>query len=394
MNHGAIAREVEERFGPFFRERINPTAVQRDQDYQTFPVDMLREMADLGLIGFTAARDIGGQGRTWEEWGHALEEIGYLADDAGLPMLLSYRETATNLVYQSALRGRPHLLERYAAPAVRGREFIGWLFTEDTDLLALDTTIEKRGDRYLLSGWKKASTGGRTCTSWIVYASLPDRSDTMAVMVHADDPGVEVHPIRSLGLRSIGLAEVSFTGVELSEDRVLAGSDGLSHAQLFVNERRVTGAAWLLGRMRSLIEKLIDDTTPKSRLGRDLVNFDTFKAGIGRMQIALETARAVAYRVFERTEAGRDNDGHLHDPMVPVGKYWSTEAALTVADLAQRMAGGHGYFEQHGIDRYLRDLYGLVPILGGQPAIEVDLGSRVIWAHQRRRAAQRRRERG
>lgn len=387
IDHEDIAREVRERFGPFFRERINPSAVHRDQSYETFPVEVLREMADLGLIGFTAPREIGGGGRTWEEWGHALEEIGYLADDSGLPMMLSYRETANNLVYQSAQRGRPHLIERYARPAVRGDAFIGWLFTEDTDLLNLKTTVEKRGDRYLLNGWKIASTGGRTCTSWLVYAALPDRSDTMVVMVHADDPGVEVKPLRSLGLRSIGLAEVNLTSVELDESRVVAARDGISHAQLFINERRVTGAAWLLGRMRALIELVIDDASPKKRLERDVLDFDTFKGLIGKMQIALESARAVAYKVFERTEAGKAVDGHLHDPLVAVGKYTSTEAAIAVADMAQRLAGGHGYFEKHGIERYLRDVYGLVPILGGQTAIEVQLGSHVIWQQERRRAA-------
>jgi alkylation response protein AidB-like acyl-CoA dehydrogenase len=383
IDHEAIAREVRERFGPFFRERINPSAVERDQSYQTFPVEVLREMAGLGLIGFTAAKEIGGGGRTWEEWGHALEEIGYLADDSGLPMLLSYRETAINLVYQSAQRDRPHLIERYARPAVRGDAFIGWLFTEDTDILRLNTRVEKRGDRYLLNGWKIASTGGRTCTSWLVYAALPDASDTMVLMIHADDPGVEVKPLRSLGLRSIGLTEVSLSNVELDESRVVAATDGLSHAQLFINERRVTGAAWLLGRMRALIELVIDDAAPKRRLDREVLDLDTFKGLVGKMQIELERARATAYRVFERTEAGRAHDGHLHDPMVAVGKYTSTEAALAVADLAQRLAGGHGYFEKHGIERYLRDVYGLVPILGGQTAIEVQLGAHVIWQRQR-----------
>ncbi len=226
MDHETIAKEVDERFGDFFRTRINPTAAHRDQHYETFPVPMLREMAELGLIGFTAPEDIGGQGRTWEDWGHALEEIGYLAGDSGLPMLLSYRETATNLVYQSAQRGRPHLLERYARPAVKGDEFIGWLLTEDADLFALNSTIEKRGDRYILNGYKQASTGGRTCTCWITYASLPDKSDAMAVMVHADDPGVEMRPIRTMGLRSLGLAEMTFTEVELTEDRIVAPSAG------------------------------------------------------------------------------------------------------------------------------------------------------------------------
>jgi alkylation response protein AidB-like acyl-CoA dehydrogenase len=76
IDHSSIAQEVERRFGAFFREKINPSAMVRDQTYSTFDEETLHEMGRLGLIGFTAARSIGGQGRTWEEWGHALEEIG------------------------------------------------------------------------------------------------------------------------------------------------------------------------------------------------------------------------------------------------------------------------------------------------------------------------------
>jgi alkylation response protein AidB-like acyl-CoA dehydrogenase len=317
-----------------------------------------------------------------------LEEIGYLADDSGLPMLLSYRETANNLVHHSGLQGRPHLIERYAKPAVRGEAFIGWLFTEEKDALNFETTVIKRGDRYILNGHKTASTGGLSCTSWIVYAATEDGADTMALMVERDDPGVVISPLRSLGLRSLGLAELTFQEVELTEDRIVAPFDGLSHGQIFVNERRVTGAAWLLGRMRALIEKVIEDTQPKVRYNRKLSEFDTFKAGIGRMYMAVERARSTAYRVFERTEAGRETKAYLHDPLVSIGKYLSTEAAIEVADIAQRLTGGHGFFEPFGIDRYLRDFYGLVPIVGGQIAIEAEIGARVIWQYERRLKAQ------
>jgi len=388
LEHAFIAEEVETRFGAFFREKINPTAMHRDQTYTTFDSETLHEMGRLGLIGFTADKSIGGGGRSWQEWGHALEEIGYLADDSGLPMLLSYRETANNLLHYSGLQGRPHLIERYAKPAVRGEAFIGWLYTEEKDALNFQTTAVKRGDKYILNGHKTASTGGLSCTSWIVYAATEDGSDTLAIMIERDDPGVTVTPLRTLGLRSIGLAELTFENVELSADRIVAPSDGLSHGQIFINERRVTGSAWLLGRMRSLIDKVIEDTEPKVRYNRKLSEFDTFKAGIGRMQMAMEHARSTAYRMFEGVEAGRETKSYLHDPLVSIGKYISTEAALEVADIAQRLSGGHGYFEPYGIDRYLRDFYGLVPIIGGQPAIEAEIGARVIWQRERRLKAQ------
>ena len=388
LDHQLIAKEVEERFGTFFRERINPTAALRDQTYSTFDRATLKEMAAVGLIGFTADESIGGQGRTWEEWGHALEEIGYLADDSGLPMLLSYRETAINLLFHSA-KGKPHLLDKYCRPAVRGDAFIGWLFTEEKDIFNLETKVIKKGGRYILNGHKTASTGGMSCTSWIVYARTQDMQDTLAIMVERDDPGVSVKPVPALGLRSMGLAEVTFENVELSEDRILAAEDGASHGQIFVNERRVTGAAWITGRMRSLIERVIEDTQPKIRLNRHLIDFDTFRAAIGKMYIALEAARSINYRVFARVEKKRHDHSYIHDSLLAMAKYISTESAIEVANLAQRLSGGHGYFEAYGIERCLRDFFGLVPIVGGQLAIEVEVGGRRIFQFEGKQRALR-----
>jgi hypothetical protein len=384
LDHQVIANEVESRFGEFLREKIASTAVKRDQEYQAFSTDLFREMGKLGLIGFTAPKIVGGGNRTWEEWGHALEEIAYLGDDSGLCMLLSYRETANNLVIHSGMQGREHLLERYARPAIRGEAYIGWLFTEEKDALSFETKAVRRGDRYILNGRKTASTGGTTCTAWMVYASIEDGKDTAVFMVERNDPGVVVKPIRSLGMRSMGLAEVSFENVEVTTDRIVAPMDGLSHSQIFVNERRVTGAAWLPGRMRALIDKVIEDTQPKVRFNRSLIGYDTFKAGIGRMRIAVERARAMAYRVFERTEERRAEQGYVHDPLVSIAKYVATDAAIEAADIAQRLTGGHGYFEQHGIERYLRDFYALVPIIGGQNAIETQLGERELFRYATR----------
>ncbi|HIM89642.1 MAG TPA: hypothetical protein EYM52_02805 [Dehalococcoidia bacterium] len=61
---------------------------------------MMREAAEIGLVGFTAPEEVGGGGNSWFTWDHVLEQIGYICNDSGLPILLSYRESAANLVYR------------------------------------------------------------------------------------------------------------------------------------------------------------------------------------------------------------------------------------------------------------------------------------------------------
>jgi len=66
LDHNSIAKKLNSVSVPF-SVKINPTAMYRDQTYSTFDLEILKEMGRLGLIGFSAAKSIGGQGRTWEE---------------------------------------------------------------------------------------------------------------------------------------------------------------------------------------------------------------------------------------------------------------------------------------------------------------------------------------
>ena len=162
INHDeTIAKEVRDRFGQFLEERINPGALERDRTMSTFPPEMMREAAEIGLVGFTAPKEVGGGGNSWFKRGHVLEQIGYLCNDSGLPMLLSYRESATNLVYRS---GRKNLIERYVRPAVSGESFIGWVYSEGADPFSFKTTVHRADGGYVVNGEKLAVTGAHDLT--------------------------------------------------------------------------------------------------------------------------------------------------------------------------------------------------------------------------------------
>ena len=83
LDHEDVALEVRERFGDFLTTRVEPGAMERDRTMSTFPPEILREAAEIGLIGYTAPREVGGGGNSWCRWGHVLEEVGYLGGDEG-----------------------------------------------------------------------------------------------------------------------------------------------------------------------------------------------------------------------------------------------------------------------------------------------------------------------
>ena len=373
LNHEDVARMVRERFGEFIAERINPGAEHRDQTISTFDADIMQEAAAIGLVGFTAPVELGGGGNDWETWGHTQEEIGYLSEDSGLCMLLAYRESACGLVCRS---GRQHLIERYVRPAIAGEGFIGWAYSEGQDPFSFTTQVRREDGHYVISGVKQAVTGGMVDKVFIAYGVNEAKNDIIALMVERDDPGVELAPVPTMGLRSIGLARLFLNDVRVPEDRVVVATDGVSQAQIFINERRITGACWILGRMRALFEKVALHLEGRIRYKLPLTEMQTVQAALGRMHVSIEASRLFVHTML--AETGRSDLDYLWNPWAAKAKYFLIEQATQVAHTAQQILGGYGYMQEYGFDRFLRDFYGLVPIVGTQYTLEVDIGIRAV----------------
>lgn len=389
INHEEIAEEVRHRFGEFIEKRVNPGSLERDKTMSTFSPELLREAAEIGLVGFAAPKEVGGGGNSWAKWGHVLEEIGYLCSDSGLPMLLSYRESTANLVYRS---GRQDLIDRYVRPAVRGEAFIGWAYSEGQDPFSFTTTVSKVNGAYVVNGEKLVINGGLGAHVFITYGLNEKRNDTIAVLIERDDPGLELTPVPTMGLRSAGLARMNLKEVKVPEERLLVASDGVSHAQIIPNERRIIGVSWVLGRMRALFEEIVDHLSHTVRFKLPLTEMQTVQAALGRMAVAIESSRQFVHAMLERT--GQKDLDYLWDPHVAMAKYFVIEQAVHVAHTAQQLLGGYGYLQEYEFDRYLRDFYGVVPLFGTQYTLEVDLGIRAIQEVQEKKLMKTRKKEG
>ncbi len=128
--------------------------------------------------------------------------------------------------------------------------------------------------------------------------------------------------------------------------------------------------------MRALLEAVVEHLSHRIRYERPLTEMQTIQAAIGRMSVAVDSARLIVHSMLERV--GNNDLDYLWDPNVAMAKYFLLEQATHMAQTAQQILGGYGYMQEFEFDRYLRDFYGLVPIVGTQYTLEVDLGIRAI----------------
>jgi len=366
---------VEDRFGAFIRDMVNPGVLERDESAQSLPREVFREACRLGMTGFGLPEDIAGAGRDVVSWGRLLEAVGYLCTDSCLPFVVSLRASVIKAIHRS---GCDDLLDRYVVPMVYGTRAPAFAYTDGTDAFSFRTTATRTSDGYVLEGEKLFVTGGATADTFMVYARAAGSppSDLQVFLVERDDPGVEVCPVSLSGLRSAGISHLRLNRVRVGDRRALATADGLSHVQRFLNERRIYLACPVLGRMQAVLEDCIADLSAKVRYGNSVTAMQNVQAQIGRMVVCVETARATLYRALEH-QASPSFDPYW-DALGCVAKSYVVDQAIALVQIAQRLLGGDGYLKARHYERYLRDFCGYIPGGGSQDTLTVDLGVHAI----------------
>ncbi len=377
-----LAHSVRQRFGNFISEQVNPDASGRDAANAPLPRDLLREAARLGLLGMSLPRDAGGEGCDLYTWGRVLEEVAYLCDDLSFPLVISLFAAVASTIYDS---GRHDLIDRYVRPMARGERFASFAFSEERDAFSFLSTAARDGDCYVLNGRKVLVTGGLLADAFMTYLRA-EGGDLAVILLERDDPGVELTPVHTMGVRAAGLASIRLDNVRVPADRAIIAFDGLGHVQRFLNQRRLLLSCGAVGRMRWAVDACVQLLNETERYRMALTDMQAVQAKLGKLFVSLETSRIVAHHALQRL-ASKAYDP-VWDPHVSAAKYYLTEQALEVGQTILHLTGGRGYESKYGFERYLRDVTGLISGSGAQDILEVDLGVWLASGWERKKAAE------
>jgi len=367
----AVAELVHSRWGGLL-ERIGQTAAERDEARMPPPPELMAALASAGYLAFSLPRRIGGQAADALTWGLVLEQVGYRCEDSALPMIMNHQIDIAQTVCAS---GRADLIDAYAIPIAQGTCNAGIAYTENADAFSFRTVLRRKGDGLVLSGHKSYVTGGVMSDVFLTYA-MDETGDIQACMVQRDDPGVTVAAALPSGMRTAGAASITFEDVPLASERVLASSDGLSHAQRFLSNQRLWAACAPLGRAQAVLESCAAFLAAHERYGETVSAFKNVQASLGRMYVAVESARAVLYHALDHVALGRAEP--IFDPVVSAAKYFAVEQLRFVLERALGLLAGHGFYGNEQLGRYIRDFSGLALLAGTQDVIEVNLGAGVV----------------
>ncbi|MFJ7213442.1 acyl-CoA dehydrogenase family protein [Amycolatopsis sp. NPDC098790] len=345
----AIARTAEQ----FAAEYLAPQAVEWDE-HHTFPVDVLRKAAQLGMGGIYVREDAGGSGLSRMDGLLVFEALA-----AGCPSVAAYLSIHNMVAWVVDTYGDRAQRDRYL-PHLCSMQFLSsYCLTEPgagSDAAALRTSARRDGDDYVLNGTKQFISGAGTSDVYLVMArtGAPGPGGISAVLVERDDPGLSFGPEeRKMGWKAQPTRQVFFEDVRVPVTRRLGPEGaGFRIAMSGLNGGRLNIGACSLGGAAEALRRTVAYLTDRSAFGHPLIEAQALQFRLADMATELESARSLLWRAARALDDGDEDALRL----CAMAKRVATDAGFAVADGALQLHGGYGYLAEYGIEKIVRDL--------------------------------------
>ncbi|HXF58118.1 MAG TPA: acyl-CoA dehydrogenase family protein [Actinomycetota bacterium] len=335
---------------------IAPRAEEMDRR-EELPLDIVKQMGELGLFGLPFPQEYGGQGADFLTFCLAVEEIARV--DSSMAITL---EAAVGLGANPIYRfGTEEQKRRWLVPMCRGEILGAFGLTEPgggSDAAATATTARLEDGQWVINGAKAFITNSGTpiskvCTITAVTGEGPGGTkEISAIIVPTDTPGFVVgRHYRKVGWRASDTHEISFSDCRVPEENLL-GERGKGYAQFLqtLDDGRIAIAALAVGLAQGCLDESLRYAKERRAFGRPIGAFQAIQFKLADMKVAVETARLATYRAAWLRDQGRP-----YKAAAALAKLYASEVAVTCARQAVQVHGGYGFIEEFPVARYYRD---------------------------------------
>lgn len=337
----------------FAEKEILPNRNKWD-DEEHFPVDVMKKMGELGLLGVFVPENYGGSGFGYFEYATTLMELGRVCGGVGLSVA-AHNSLCTGHIYYNANEEQ----KLKYLPKLASGEFIGaWGLTEPntgSDAMRMKTTAVKDGDEWVINGAKNWITHGLSADVAVVLVrtgELLDSRGITAFIIEKGTPGFSAVKIKDkLGVRASETAELIFDNCRVSNDQVI-GEVGMGFIQAMqvLDGGRISIAALSCGVARGAYEASVKYAKEREQFGKPIAQFQAIGFKLADMATKVEAAELLtfqaAYRKNNKLPVTREG---------AFAKYFSSEVAVLCGNEAVQIMGGYGYTKEYPAEKFLRD---------------------------------------
>jgi butyryl-CoA dehydrogenase len=344
----------------FAREHVAPRASAIDEG-GTFPRDLVREVAEAGLLGATIAKEWGGGGKDYVSYALAVEA---LANASAVIAVIA--AVNTSLVAEPiAAFGTDAQKQTWLRRLATGQALGAFALSEEnagSDAANQQTVACLDDYGYALNGRKVWVANAEAADLVIVFAAtqpgLRGRG-VSAFLVPMDTTGItRVAADDSLGVRGLGCMDLEFRDVRVGAECLLgAPGDGFRIAMWALDGGRVAIAAQALGVGQAALAAAVDHAKTRSAFGQPIGNFQAIQWMLADMVSELDAARMLTMKAADLVATGTDGvRSRTATPHASMAKLYASEAAHRAADKAMQILASKGYRRGSLVERLFRDV--------------------------------------
>ncbi|MCC0078010.1 MAG: acyl-CoA/acyl-ACP dehydrogenase [Rhodobacter sp.] len=355
---------IRDQFRRFSDEKVAPFAHEWHLKDEFIPMEIIEELAEMGVFGLTIPENLGGFGLSKASMVVVSEELsrGYI----GVGSLGTRSEIAAELI----LAGGTDDQKSEWLPKIASAEILPTaVFTEPntgSDLGSLRTRAVKNADGdYEVTGNKTWIThAARTHVMTLLARTDPNTTDYrgLSMFLAEKTPGDDANPfptpgmtggeIEVLGYRGMKEYELGFDGFKVKGANLLGGEEGKGFKQLMqtFESARIQTAARAIGVAQNALEVGMQYAEDRKQFGRALINFPRVADKLAMMAVEIMVARQLTY--FSAWQKDHDKRCDLEAGMA---KLLGARVAWAAADNALQIHGGNGFALEYQISRILCD---------------------------------------
>jgi alkylation response protein AidB-like acyl-CoA dehydrogenase len=310
----------------------------------------------LGFVGFAAPEEHGGLAVRDFRFNAILDEEMSYAGAVGDNFSLQNDVLAPYLIEYTT----PEQQRRWLPGFTRGELVAAIAMSEPgmgSDLRAMTTVAERRGDGYVINGSKTFVTSGIQADLVIVCARLDDAqgagsSPITLFAVEAGAPGfARGRKLDKIGRRAQDTAELFLQDVEVTEENRIGGEgEGLTLLKRNLPQERLSIAVTAVAVAEAALDLTVAYCRERRTFGKPIGEHQAIRFALAEMKIKLDVARAYLDRCIEAHVGGE-----LTAEEAAGAKYATSELQFEVVDRCLQLHGGYGYMEEYPIARIWRD---------------------------------------
>lgn len=283
----------------FAENNIRPIIMKYDES-QEFPMEIMKQLGDLGFLGILVPDEFGGAGLGYVEYALIIEEISKVDPSIGLSVA-AHNGLCTNHI---SLFGNPEQKKKYLPDLASGKKIGAWGLTEavsGSDAAGLKSIAVKDGDYWILNGSKQFTTHDSVGETYVVMAITNKEKGKKGISAFILEKGMEGLIIgkkeNKLGMRASDTTQIAFENCKVPAENLL-GEEGMGfiNSMMVLEGGRISIAANSMGLAQGALDAAVKYSKERKQFGKHLAEFQAIQFKLADMQTNIDAARLLTYR--------------------------------------------------------------------------------------------------